>query len=569
MQWSDRKPRLGMPGRRLDRLSINGEARMLALSMSRLRAGRDSSLRDAERSKRGAKRSRPSSNDRGGLMKMRILALLPAALLLAACNRETPPPAAPETPAQPTPAPAAVAAGIKPVDIPAGFGYPGNRREFQQWADEWQIGNITTAAWNLWAGMTSDSGQTWNGSSLPIWETWCGNEEVFSVAGCDSLSRPPRGFQLASQVGHTARKAGQPMPSDGQVVSFNKFNPSMAQYLATAQAGPGGAQYTYTSMQDLANLNAAWPVETPIGARKVVDAPYTPDNGDTVGATGIETKPVIFVVKATGLTPIPLWQGTAQSSNKNNAAPQTWSVCVLVDPAGAPDPTTAPVPATPEQVSQAVASSGLTCDPKKYLYAPLSTIYSFKMDAAEAADWNALVASNGTGDTGQGLTAQDGDFGVLVAMHVNSKAIVNWTWETFWWQPGTDAPDNFPGSKQGMTDNVAGAWRNYAMCTAWNQTKGNGSKEMVVCFNPYLETSSGIPAGQTSNCMSCHGTATAGSPLSGTPLSLPTLNYPADYKTPIDFDNDPRYSTFTRTDFSWAIPSNAFIPAPPAGDAKK
>lgn len=123
-----------------------------------------------------------------------------------------------------------------------------------------------------------------------------------------------------------------------------------------------------------------------------------------------------------------------------------------------------------------------------------------------------------------------------------------------------------------MTDNVAGPWRNYAMCTAWNQTKGNASKDMVVCFNPFLETSSGIPAGQTSNCMSCHGTATAGSPLSGSPLSLPTLSYPAAYKQPIDFNNDPRYATFTRTDFSWAIPSNAMVPpaAPAAAaDVKK
>ena len=80
-----------------------------------------------------------------------------------------------------------------------------------------------------------------------------------------------------------------------------------------------------------------------------------------------------------------------------------------------------------------------------------------------------------------------------------------------------------------------------------------------------------IPAGQTSNCMSCHGTATAGSPLSGSPLSLPTLSYPAAYKQPIDFNNDPRYATFTRTDFSWAIPSNAFAPAavPVAPEAQK
>lgn len=502
-------------------------------------------------------------------MKLRMLALVSSALLLSACTgREaTPEPSSKPTEASPPPT---ASAGIKPVDVPMGFGYPGSRDEFQAWADTWQIDKITTTAWNLWAGMTSDSGQSWNGQALPVWETWCGNEEVFSVKGCSEVnrSRPSRKFQRPHQLGHTARLLGKSLPSDTQVVSFNKFNPSMAGYLAAQHPGPGSGNYSYISMQSLADLNAAWPTGTPTSARKVVDAPYQPDSNGTEGNAAMETKPVIFVVKAKGLTPMPLWMGPNQSTTPANATPETWFNCVLLDPANASGSATAPVPATPQQIAQMVPNSSMSC--KTYLYAPLSTIYSFKMDAAEAADWNALV--NNSGDGGQGLKAEAGDYGVLAGMHVNSKTITNWTWETFWWQPGADAPNNFPGSKLGMTDKVAGTWRNYAMCTAWNQTQGNASKNMVVCFNPFLETSSGIPAGQTSNCMSCHGTATAGSPLSGSPPSLPTLNYPAGYKKPIDFNNDPRFATFTRTDFSWAIPGNAVdmpsAPKPATGAGK-
>ncbi len=504
-------------------------------------------------------------------MKTRLLALSTAALLLAACNQETPPPPQP-APAEPavTAAPAPAVEGVKPVDVPAGYGYPGNRDEFQAWADAWKIDQITTAAWNLWAGMTSDSGQKWNGAVLPVWETWCGTEEVFSPAGCQAMGRPAHGFMRPHQIGHMARLKGAAVPTDTAVVSFNKFNPSMAAYIAARHAGPGG-EYAYNAMQDLANLNAAWPAETPIASRTLEDAPYQPDEGDKIGFAGMETKPVMFLVKdpknlpqGQTLTPVPLWQGTAQSNAPANAVPESWFTCVLLDPANTSAPDTAPVAATSEQVAQAVPNSTYACDPKKYLYAPLSTIYSFRMDQAEADAWNEAQAGNDSG-----VKAQSGDYTVLAAMHVNTKAISNWTWETFWWQPGGDTPGGFPGSKQGMTDNVAGAWRNCAMCTAWNQTKGNASKDMVVCFNPYLETSTGIPAGQTSNCMSCHGTATAGSPLTGTPPSLPTLDYPPAYKQPIDFKNDPRYSTFTRTDFSWAIPGNAFQPATPPADAKK
>lgn len=211
------------------------------------------------------------------------------------------------------------AAAIKPVDVPAGFGYPGNRSEFQAWADTWSIGNITTAAWNLWAGMTGASGQNWNGSNLPVWETWCGNEEVFSESGCRSLLRPSRGYQRARQLGHTALRTGVKVAGDTRVVSFNKFNPVMADFLARWHPDPGRASYNYVFMQSLAALNAAWPAQTPISARQIVDTPYQPDNGDTVGFAAMETKPVVFLVKASqnlppgqALTPIPLWQGPAQ-----------------------------------------------------------------------------------------------------------------------------------------------------------------------------------------------------------------------------------------------------------------
>ena len=109
-----------------------------------------------------------------------------------------------------------------------------------------------------------------------------------------------------------------------------------------------------------------------------------------------------------------------------------------------------------------------------------------------------------------------------------------------------------------MTANVKGPWRNYASCSAYNQTQGKTSTKMVVCFNPFLETSGGIPAGITSNCMSCHGVATA----AGSNNTISSLTYPPNYTKPISFGEgsvpiDPMFASFTRTDFSWAIPVNA------------
>lgn len=499
-------------------------------------------------------------------MKPKLLnacVLIVPALLLVACgdnsDRTQPPAAAALKPAPTaavaTPPPSPV--GIQPVDVPPGFDYPGDRAQFQAWADGWEIAQITRTAWDLWAGMTADSGQSWQGASLPVWETWCGTEEVFG-SGCKPLQRPARSFKRAVQLDHMMLKAGQTVAPDTQVVSFNKFNPPMADYLAQQHAGPGAASYQYTSMKSLVALNEAWPADTPSADRKVQESPYVPADAGNPGHSAIETKPVIFVVKATGLTPMPLWQGPAGAApgKQHNAVPESWLTCVLLDPANKAGSATAPAPASAEQLAQAVPNPKLSC--QTFLYAPLSTIYSFKLSGEEAAAYNSAQGE-------PGITAAAGDYAVLAAMHVNSKTIVNWTWQTFWWQPGTDTPNNFPGSKQGMTERVQGAWRNYASCTAWNQTKGNASADMVVCFNPFLETSTGIPAGQTSNCMSCHGTATVGpaqlqansSPPPAQINTVSTLNYPPAYDKPIDFGNDPMFSGFTRTDFSWAIPGDA------------
>jgi hypothetical protein len=205
---------------------------------------------------------------------------------------------------------------------------------------------------------------------------------------------------------------------------------------------------------------------------------------------------------------------------------------VLIDPAG----TGGVRPATPAEISQAGNAGACTT----FLYGPLSLLYSFKLTAAEAQAFA----------NAQGGNPSAGDYAVLVAMHVNSKEIPFWTWQTFWWQPGNDTPNDFPGSKAGQPASLPAPWNNYANCASYDQTTTPGGATMQVCFNPYLETSPGIPAGITSNCMSCHGTAR---------IPTPAQPYPAAYTAPISFFTDPTYfnASSTHTDFSWAVPDDS------------
>ena len=116
------------------------------------------------------------------------------------------------------------------------------------------------------------------------------------------------------------------------------------------------------------------------------------------------------------------------------------------------------------------------------MYGPLSLLYHFRLTPQDARNFVGAAA---------------GDYAVLVAMHVNTREIANWTWQTFWWQPGADTPNSFPGSKAGQPSGLPGPSNNYAMCTAYSQTMRPGNATMRVCFNPYIEIDDGIPAGTT------------------------------------------------------------------------
>ena len=146
----------------------------------------------------------------------------------------------------------------------------------------------------------------------------------------------------------------------------------------------------------------------------------------------IETKPVFRLVKAAGLTPQPLWQGPADATNANNPTPATWKTCVLVDPAGGGDVR----PATAAEIAAKLDVGRMACS--TYLYGPLSLFYSFKMSADEAA---AFVRA-------QGGPAVAGDYAVLVAMHVNTKEIPFWAWQTFCGSPAAIRRTVFRAAKR-------------------------------------------------------------------------------------------------------------------------
>jgi hypothetical protein len=398
---------------------------------------------------------------------------------------------------------------VVPQPVPSGYDFPTDAATINGWVANANVTAIRDHGWKLWAGMTAKSGQIIDGVDAPIWETWLGTEDLFPQPNLARAALTPQAL---------LRPRPRQLRTFVQPQQF-LHNPSLraaivAASIVTPQSGPGGATFQYNQRASLQSLNQAWPPGTGGQNRAINEFPIR----------AIETKPVFMLVKATGLTPQPLWQGIPGSTNPVNPTPDTWTTCVLIDPAGSGNLR----PATAAEIAPKADVDQNAC--RTFLYGPLNLFYSFKMTAEEAASFQRA----------QGGPAAAGDYAALVAMHINTKEIPFWTWQTFWWQPGGDTPNGFPGSKAQQPTTLPAPWSNYAMCTNYSQTVRPGDSRMDVCFNPYLETP--LPAGITSNCMSCHGTARIRN--SG--------GYPSAYNAPIDFFGDPTYfnMTTTHTDFS-------------------
>ncbi|MEQ8965224.1 MAG: hypothetical protein RID91_05315 [Azospirillaceae bacterium] len=424
---------------------------------------------------------------------------------------------------------------VVPQPMPTGFDFPTPGYVIEQWVDAGDTAEIRNHGWMIWTAMSQSSGQTYQGQDLPVWDTWASTAEVFpsnqevaavAKAAGESGTRVLRPFHRPVQIAHSRALAGTADAAEDadQALSFNKFDPTAAAFIGTDQRLPDGSGTTPIDTQaGLTAFNDAWPAGTSVGARAIGDFPET----------GIELKPVFYLVKQDQATTVPYWQGAAASSRSHNPTPETWNTCVLIDPtaaAGTPMAT-----ATQAQIDGAAINQGFHCRfTQDYLYAPLSMMYAVPLDQAGVDAFNSQQSESG-------ITAEVGDHAVLVAMHVNTKEQDTWTWQTFYWQGTSEFEAQSPGDLAGQPDALAAPWNSYAMCTAYSQTDAQG--QMNVCFNPFLETSPGIPDGLNSNCVTCHGMAQVG----------PNANYPANYDDPIRFDDPSLFGGGTKTDFSWAV----------------
>lgn len=457
------------------------------------------------------------------------LAAVASAMVLMQCDTETKPLV--EVPEKTIILPAPL-----PTNIVPGFNFPEDSAVIYSWLNtgdtSFNDSAICAHAWGIWAGLTAETNQSYGGVPLRVYETWFGIGEVQSVIR--------NGLTLDSAK--TNRTA---LTVPNQTSHHNVMNFSVDTLLA--DTGNIFDAVTY-------NLPAArFAVSRSILKQDVLNEYYNAGGIGVIPAfpnDAITLKPTYFIGKPDGnLVRIPVWPG--EPATMRPYGPQFWNTYVYADTTNSLQPGKSVVPVTgenptPEQIAAA------TCNLSDFIYFAMDSVMAHYVDSTQQG----------------GPTYVAGDLAILAAMHVATKEISNWTWQTFYWDPNPAAP-LFPGTNLSKPSQLTGAPAHYSTSTAYGMLRpnqpisggnNNTTNRPVFGYNPYLEApfnaatfsvpnayNSTYQYGMQTNCMSCH--AMAAYNPTNSPFRYSTDQY-------IDMSDTTLFNNYVQLDFAWSILAN-------------
>ena len=439
-----------------------------------------------------------------------------------------------------------------PTNIVPGFVFPEDSTTILGWTNDSTFANyydsvkIYKHAWGVWAGLTAESGQKYAGDNLLVYETWLGLNEVRDLVvdnnmqgGCAGVSFNRKGrapLSRPKQFEHAARFSAQKGTPAAfkQTVSENNVN-----FWVTVSYSPDAACYA---------------TQNQIFKQSVINKYYSTGGLGAIPPfpnKSITTKPTYMVYDDTAVQfRLPVWLTAPVPANDNFWA--NANDYVFVDRANKqPDGKVAvPVDSTEKDPAKIAAA---TINLKDFIY--------LTIDAEMAKEMNRQDSVQGMNNSGNGYgVAKKGQIALLVAMHVTTKEISNWTWQSFYWTPDRNNPGS-PSSSLAASlrpSQIKGAASNYACVAAYvmltpGNTPNNLAKGSMFGYNPYLEGGFGSSVftypntynasyqyGVQSNCMSCHALA----------IPSPAAQYSTDQT--IDLAG-PYFKNQVSLDFAWSI----------------
>jgi hypothetical protein len=433
--------------------------------------------------------------------------------------------------------------GLHPTSFPDWFEFE-NPKVITNWIDTRNIRAMTFHSWKLWAALSSLTRQNFRGSSAPVFMTWWPQEDTFSPpAPAPTAQAMLDGFGVRFHRPHTptnrfAPATEQPAGAPTATPLPGSQNPVTVtvQYDNDVYAQVQANQYYSPTV--LNNINNSWG-NAPIAAQNLQNFPNT----------SVAIKPTYLFAYANQATQLQYWTGAVNSTTPSTPQYGTWTDWLWVVPPGV-DPV-----AFKQQQNDG------------HPVVSVNDFYHFRLTPADFATstdpLNGAVLFPNNPLTQSGFAP--GDFAILVAMHVATREVPSWTWQTFWWTlntPAIAAPINL---------RIKPPFDHYQTAVAYSYTDDglNAPTSLpTLCFNPFLETGFGNSTfvypgqlGTESNCISCHRAAVW--------PAIPPANAPSGSINPGYVSNgvispaDPYlFSGQTKTDFLWGVQNNVPTPAP-------
>jgi hypothetical protein len=442
------------------------------------------------------------------------------------------------------------AGGVKPVSLPdpkiKGFKFPEDEGTVIGWTRDNKQHEINLHGWGIWTALNLPSGEKADGQELRVFETWPSPQNLVSahLLGAEAV-KAPRVLPAPTVPRQHHRGSGRPQARAAAVPAVNPI-------LVTVQYDPTAAGH----ITDNGLLRKATLAK--LLADGKTDVPAFP-------VTAVSLKPTYVTATRSELVDgryfrLDAWPGPP--AQPQPFGQDKWKQWVWVDVGDTgPGPGTGKVDTVGTPQSRTPETTyGLG----RFIYRRLSPADAETDNAVRAA---ALGRHAGV--------AVGGDYRILVGMHVTSREITRWTWQTFWWTPDPDAPPapSSPAVAKDRPAELKDAPRSYAMSIGYDMltpatpnTGGGDNGTPIFVYNPWLEAvfdHSDLPDsrpwtfdgktydnkfGVQTNCMSCHAQANyPGSQSSGP-------QYTADQY--IDL-NGPQFKGVLKVDFLWSLPDQA------------
>lgn len=436
-----------------------------------------------------------------------------------------------------------------------GITFPTDSNTIYSWvnnpsfANSYDSASIYKHAWGIWAGLTASTTQVVdsNDGYLLVFETWMGLNEVREYILQDKTCST--GTQTKS--GRTGLTRPTQFEHAHMLASVVNQSPAVFSTNDTSAATDFWVTVSYSPDQ------ACHAINNKLFKQSVINSYY---NASQIGSipqfptTSISIKPAYLEYPASAtILQMPVWVNPPNPPAALGVfAPNQFPLCVYVDVNNRQ---------TPGKNLTPVSVYSKNADSISYATCNLNDFINFTIDSSMAAFMNAQDSVQGMNNSSQGYgKAEPGNRVLLVAMHVTTKEITNWTWQSYYWSP-TPATPGAPSSTLAaslMPAQVKGAARHYALNAAYVMTTPNNSSAAnagpMFGYNPYLEGGFGpstfnlpntynpsFQYGMQTNCMSCHAMAV---PSNAT-------GYNTDQFVDV---NDPKFFLGqVKLDFAWSI----------------